>query len=162
MRILLILSITACCIFGTFAVICSRAERIERTITCHNSVFRLCETYGIRRACDHQLRQPATWRRGMNVYEACRRNQPPARYTAIGTFLREHDQYPFYHQSPQFEPHTALFMACGAWNSIIVMDQHTDNRTYSVWGTNTLMDRGHETTEYNARMYYVIERSHNY
>ena len=131
--------------------------------SCQNSVFQMCETWGIRRACDHQLRQPTTWRRGINVYEACRRNQPPARYTAIGTFLREHDHYPSSYRTEQhFQPHTALFLGCGAWNSIMVLDQHTDNRTYSVWGHNTLMDRGTDEHEYNARMYYVIEKSQHY
>lgn len=140
---------------------CYRAEQM-RAVSCQNSVFQLCETYGIQRACDYQLHRPTNWRRGISVQEACKINKPPAQYTAIGTFLREYDQYPFSHRYPQFKPHTALFLACGAWNSIIVLDQHTDNRTFSVWGTNVLMDRGSDISEYNAKMYYTIEETQQY
>lgn len=142
-------------------MVCYRAERVK-TMSCQNSVFQLCETYGIQKACDYQLHRPASWKRGTSVQESCKRNQPPAQYTAIGTFLEENEYYPFNHRLAHFQPHTALFLACGAWNSIIVLDQHTDNRTFSVWGTNVLMDKGNDVSEYNARMYYTIEEPRRY
>lgn len=42
------------------------------------------------------------------------------------------------------------------------MNQQNVNRSYPVWSTRTISDRGAEVSEYNSRYYYVIERSASY
>ena len=78
----------------------------------------------------------------------CKAGTPPSPYTAIATFL-----------GPSNDPyngairHAAIFLQCGASNSIIVMDQY-DGKP---WGKSTISDKGTSTaSSYNSQLYYII------